>query len=112
MPRTDLETTVAMDRRTVNTIQARMDSYAAETRQYLEAFRDLILQPMPLDERVRRYAPPITVPARVSIGKDLRSMANEDLAMLFKNCRAQVAALRVALRAAVVERAQARRDPS
>ena len=35
-------------------------------------------------ERVRRYARPITVPARVRIGKDLRSLANEDLAMLFK----------------------------
>lgn len=57
-------------------------------------------------ERVRRYAPPITVPARVRIGKDLRSLANEDLAMPFKNCRTQVAAPRVALRAAVVERAR------
>lgn len=105
MTRAELEASVASDRWWICAIKARQKEYESESEADLEKFRDLLIQPLPLEERVRRYAPALVPPAKVAIGRDLKQASSNELAVLFRTGRRQVKDSRAALDKDVVKRA-------
>ena len=106
MTRGEVESAVAIDRWWSAAMDARRDAYRAESDADLERLRDLLVRPMPLEERIRRYAPPIEPPPAVAPGPDLHRATDGDLALLYRDGRLRRRATRTALDAAVVERAR------
>lgn len=106
MSRAELEETVATDQWWICAIDARRKVYADESEKDLEAFRLLIIAPMPLRERVRRYAPPIVQSARIVVGRKLKQASNPELALLYRSGRRRLTSVRSALRNETVERAR------
>lgn len=106
MSRAQLETAVATNGWWISAIGARRKAYAQESEVDLEAFRDLIIQPMPLEERVRRYAPPLVLPARIAVGREVKGISDSELAVLYKDGRRRLARERAALSVEVVDRAR------
>jgi hypothetical protein len=106
MSRAQLEESVASDRWWIDAIQARRQAYADESESDLEAFRDLLIQPMPLEERVRRYAPPVAPPSRIVVDRTLKRLPDGELALLYRDGCRSLARLRAALRRDVIERAR------
>lgn len=106
MSRAQLEAAVATDRWWIGAIETRRNAYAIETEDDLEAFRNLLVQPMPLEERVRRYAPPLVPPAPIVVGRDLRRASDVELAVIHRDCRRRLKVIQAALRIDVVARAR------